>query len=314
MQLGWLAVKTNTGQYRLSTNYVFVWKQQQFVGMLAVDPRYFWRRAFAFLGDLLLAGLFFGILVFIVDVAVPIKIVAPEVPKYSNCYDPPNPLSNETMNHIIPLKEGQSHFQIQCQQTNGFLTSYYRTILGKRWREDNTNYNVSVRYPSNRNGSPVSILYTDPIFPFLAPFVLALLLSRFGTTPAKRLLSLTVVRDNKANPGLTNCLIREYLKFSPLMVFAGLSLPNIYQHSNYTDKDAFHDSLKALASGLETTVSSEGFFGAYWALSFVVFLLFFGFYFGSFIFWRGQTFWDRFARLYTIGPDDNGEASGNAEA
>ena len=95
-------------------------------------------------------------------------------------------------------------------------------------------------------------------------------------------------------------------------------MQDIYKPSEFIDDKTLYSELVKAASDLdklaETTTNEVTIVTSDYLLLAVFAILFFGFYFGSFIFWRGQTFWDRFARLYTIGPDDNGEASGNAEA
>ena len=283
-----------------------------------MDPRYFWRRVFAFLGDLLLAGLFFGILVFVVDLAVPIKIVAPEVPKFNTCSEPRTLISEETMHTILPLKEGEVHYQALCKTTNGFFSTFYTTVIGKQWSEGSQTKDTKISYNSDRDGVPVSVLFTDPFFAILVPLLFAVILSRYGTTPARHLFILAVCDENEQPPSLLSALKREYLKWLPMVVGSVFSMQDIYKPSEFIDDKTLYSELVKAASDLdklaETTTNEVTIVTSDYLLLAVFAILFFGFYFGSFIFWRGQTFWDRFARLYTIGPDDNGEASGNAEA
>lgn len=255
--------------------------------------RYFWRRGFAYLIDLIAGAIVVTILAVIFNSAISYRILAPELIKGSVCEIRSDLISPDRMEELFPLEQGQNHRQVLCKQTNMLTTSFYITRLEKYWNDGNTNYNLGLSYYSDEGGEQRFYLASDPFFYLLAPLLFSYCLFRWGQTPGKRLLRLKVENNDGDHPTFISSLKREYFKALMFVLGAIFSFYNMYQLLNY-DVDELAKQLQSLEPGL-----SQQNFWVIAPVAILVFVLIFWFIFGSFIRWRGRTFWDQFAGLTT---------------
>lgn len=255
--------------------------------------KYFWRRSFAYIIDLLVCWLLLTIVVITLNSVFSTNIVSPSPLTRTSCELRDDLFTTKRMNELLPLEEGQSHQQILCKQTNIPIISFFFTQLQKIWSEGNLNYSRHISYYSDENGKQVPYISSGPFFYLFAPLLFALFLTKSGQTPGKRMLGLTVYNSNFNPPDLKSALKREYLK-APSFVIAALfglyTMLSIYSF----DIDEAAELLQAYSVHLE-----ESNFIIPTILSVVLGSIVFWFQFGSFIRWRGQTYWDQFTNLNT---------------
>lgn len=194
---------------------------------------------------------------------------------------------------MLPLEQGQRHQQVICKRINTPTTTFYVTTLQKTWKVENTNFSVSISYYSDKYGEQMNYIQSDPFVYLLAPLLFAILIARYGQTPGKRFLGLIVYTDAFVKPDFKSALKREYLK---AIFFVLGSLNGFYAMFWLMTLDIEKEAskLNAMASDLDT-----GSFAIAMALGFTAFVIVVWFQFGSFIRWRGRTYWDRFASLNT---------------
>lgn len=258
-----------------------------------MTKRYFWRRAFAYIFDLLICGFFVTIVAVGLNGVFSSSILAPAIIQGGDCEVRDDLFTAERMNELLPLEPGQSHRQILCKQTNMLTTSYYVTTLQKVWSKGDTHFKVTLDFYSDENGNQRAYISSEPFLYLLAPFIFALFLSRWGQTPGKRLLGLNVSNVDVGRPNLISALKREYLKGAVFVIFALHQLYTTFAAINL-DLDETAKLTQSLSEELESlsiwdifTLGLALTLGGLWLM------------FGSFVFWKGQTYWDRFANLKT---------------
>lgn len=258
-----------------------------------MTKRYFWRRAFAYIFDLLICGFFVTIVAVALNDVFSSSILAPALIKSNSCEVRDDLFTAERMNELQPLELGQSHQQILCKQTNMLTTSFYITALQKVWTEGDTTFRITLEYYSDDRGNQRTYISSEPVVYLLAPFLFALFLSRRGQTPGKRMLGLNVSNNTSGTPDPKSALKRECLKGSILFIFA---LQQLYIMITANNLDI--DEAAKLAQSLSIELEPPGIWNII-SLNLAIGVAGLWLLFGSFIFWKGQTYWDRFANLNT---------------
>lgn len=258
-----------------------------------MQKKHFWRRGTAYFLDLLIGGLIVTMTILLLNSVFSLNILAPELISSRTCALTGGLVTPKRMNELLPLREGQQHQQIICKQTNMLASSYYVTMLQKVWKEGNTNYSVHISYHSDEFGKQRTYIPSEPFFYLLAPLVFALCLAKWGQTPGKWLLYLIVYNNRFERPDLKSALKREYFK---AIIFVGLALTSLYSLYQLITFDL--DEAATYVQELLVNFNQTNFW--VW-MSFAIVLTIGGFWFqfGSFIRWRGRTFWDQFADLNT---------------
>lgn len=258
-----------------------------------MTKRYFWRRSFAYVLDILICGLMATIISITLNNVFSTRVLAPSQIKSGECEIRDDLFSADRMNELLPLEDGQMHQQILCKQTNMLFTSFYITTLNKSWKGGNKNYNVHISYHSDENGKQLTYISSEPFLYLLAPFLFALFLTKYGQTPGKRLLGLIVYNDALEKPDIKSALKREYFKAVVFVIGALASFYTMYKAINFNIDEAA-TTVQSLAAALE---QSNRFIPT--ITGFATAALVFWFHFGSFIRWRGTTYWDKFSSLTT---------------
>ncbi|WP_310618533.1 RDD family protein [Flexibacterium corallicola] len=259
-----------------------------------MQAKLFWRRLFAYFADLLILGAVVTLIALAYNSAFSTRILAPELLSSSACMTSTDLVSEEKMNELFPLENGQAHLQVLCKQTNMFATTFYTLTLQKTWSEGNRSYSVYTSYPADENGNYRFYVDSEPFFYILAPLVFALFLAKWGQTPGKALFNLAVYRDTREKPSLKDALKREYLKGS---VFVLASLVGFYDL--YTTSTFDLSGQAQLATSLFEKMLQPDFLMLWLGGAALIALAVFWFLFGSFIRWKGRSYWDRFAHLNT---------------
>ncbi|EEA92961.1 RDD family protein [Pseudovibrio sp. JE062] len=262
-----------------------------------MTARHFWRRAFAYLLDLFILGFVITVIIIAYNSIFSTRFLAPELLTTSACAPQFDMIPQERMDEILPLEPGQQHQQFLCKQTNMLANSFHIAGLQKIWQEGNVTRSVSVSYYSDEHGNQKTYFSSEPFFYLLAPLVFALFLAKMGQTPGKRLFKLTVYNNALQKPDLMSALKREYFKATVLIIIALFSLYSLYQ--------AVTLDLEVAGKQAQDLLNNLG--GNFWLWivgGVVISIAAFWFEFGSFIRWRGRTYWDQFADLTTSKTND----------
>lgn len=256
-----------------------------------MNKKYFWRRGFAYIIDLLIVGFFATIIVVILNRSFDTKILAPELFQAKSCGVRTDLVPLERMNELLPLEDGQVHKQVLCRRSNMLTTSFYTVSLQKIWKNGNTNYNVHVSFYSDEHGNQVSYISSEPFLYLIFPFVIALFINRTGRTPGKYIFRVIVYNDDLEKPDLKSALKREYFKG---IIFVGAAIFGLYTMFGVLNFEI--DDAAKYAQLVSDQVEQSSWW-VWVALAFAVSAAIFWFQFGSFIRWRGRTYWDQFAGL-----------------
>lgn len=261
--------------------------------------RYFFRRALAYLVDALTVGIPLAIVAAALHSWVGLPVHAPSLINSKNCENV-SIIAPEEQARLLPPGEGQIMFQVLCKVRYMMLTEQRILTMGNQLGPESGKNSRFISFQVDENGNQITTWSMDPLLYLILPFFLAMQLNRKGTTIGKRMLNLQVRNDNGALPTLSQGLKREFFKGLPLVL---LALVYIWENIAYAQF-----SIEDIAELVRQYPLDGGppiwpFFlrQALIGLAVFVFLL------GSFIVWRGKTFWDRFAGTRCLKPEDEAE-------
>lgn len=258
--------------------------------------RFFIRRIFASIIDWLILGIFFAFIGLGIQTIFGVNVIAPGLLKVTSCENQ-DVVLKARMDQLLPVEDGQVQYQTVCTITHMMVSTHRIAILGRATQIDGVNHKQSISYMVDENNQQINFFSVEVLLYLFGPLLLALWASRFGSTIGKKWLNLFIVDDTGQNPTLKQALKREYLKGCVFAVSAVYSVYEIFELQNI--------SVEELAKMMPPLTEP---FGNIQILSIVASGLFaivvFWFYFGSFIKWRGQAYWDRFAKLKVVNRDD----------
>lgn len=285
-----------------------------------MQPRYFIRRSFAFLIDFTLVAILMGLLAYVINgLTGGTRMIAPSVASYSIC----NPIVTGSANYL-PAEKIRGYFpnalaegdtQTQCVVSQMGLTSIVLvTYSNTKTTQPNVSETKSVSNPSDSIVETTITKTTGPSFsvtksvsiakdanditinPFpgdallliLLPLIAAMIISRFATTPGKRILGLYVIGMDTKHAGFLTAAKRETLKFLPFIV-VGIFQVVIFL---LVDPSTGDDGLRVMSYYLDFLMDN---FLIFAVVAAVVSIALFWWQIGSFLRWTGQAYWDRFS-------------------
>lgn len=259
--------------------------------------RSFIRRIFASIIDWLILGIFFAFIGLGIQTIFGIKVIAPGLLKATYCENQ-DVVSKAQMDLLLPVEEGQVQYQTVCTITHMGISTHRIATLNRATQIDGVNYKNYISYVIDENNQQINFFMGDILLYLFGPLLLALWISKFGSTIGKKWLNLFIVDKTGQNPTLKQALRREYLKGC---VFAASAIYSIYEISylNNLNLEEFAKTLPPL-----TEPFGDGQLPYFIATVTLFTIAVFWFYFGSFIKWKGQTYWDRFAKLKVVDSDD----------
>lgn len=259
--------------------------------------RYFIRRVFAYLIDFILVSIVFAFITVALNSMFDVQFIAPELYKSTTCV-PEQIVSADRMQELLPISAGQVHHQSICRTTNMGLTTHYTVILRRSGIADNGNASTTIEYLADESGKQTIAYSMEPFLVLLAPLIFAGLITMRGKTFGKQALGLVIFDSHLEKPKLLAALKREYLKALFFVVGGLVGIYGMYQSSN--------ENLDQLAADLDKLAASIGGAG-FWQLMGVglaVLLAYLWYTFGSFIRWRGRTYWDNWSN-FDVGTMDD---------
>lgn len=259
--------------------------------------RFFIRRLFASIIDWLILGVLFAFIGLGIQTIFGVKVIAPSLIKTSYCENQ-DVVSKARMDELLPVEEGQVQYQAICTITHMVISTHQVAVLGRSTQIDGVNYNQNIGYMVDKNNQQINFFSVEVLLNLFGPLLLALWISKFGSTIGKKWLNLFIVDDTGQNPTLKQALKREYLKG---FLFAASAFYNGYQTFQLQNisVEELAKLLPPLTEPLGETQLLYMIVGGVLTAIAVIW-----FYFGSFIKWKGRAYWDRFAKLKVVDSDD----------
>jgi uncharacterized RDD family membrane protein YckC len=253
------------------------------------QPRLFWRRAFAYLIDIAIFEILFSILLSVLALIIPLNVEMPFF-QSTRCEQVDSGPLVEKVQSEWPLKPGEKRENQLCHVTRliGPDSVFFETAVISGNPDGGAFSSRVVSTPLGQNGEPINPV-SGQVGTFagflLMPLAFAYFSANGRRTLGKKILSLRVTTIEGGSPNLGKEVKREFLKFLPLIVFAGASLVGAV--TSASPDQSFETMIGAMRDGtaLTTTpiLTSTVFLIAtflWWALPLVK--------------WRGQMFYDRF--------------------
>lgn len=267
-------------------------------------PRHFWRRAVAYVVDLLL----FYIVMCIIS--IPIQLLTGwnmgiTIGTVTSCDVAAPSALTQQVEAEWPLAAGDIRSNQICTISGLFIPTQRYFITAVTTTENGATATRTASTFIDENGKAIPMSLDSSFGPTLFHVVtMALLIfasakfiAALGRTPAKAMMSLRVIGRTATTPALRNGLIRETMKNLPVFVsiattpfiaptaLSGLPLP---QSGEFTD---VIQAAREIDFAKFDSFSTFGFVGA------IVTVIW---WFGPFIVWRGQTFYDRIAGCFVV--------------
>lgn len=251
-----------------------------------IEPRHFWRRAAAFVLDLILAQLVVSLLFAAVETATGTSLGGSASSATSECRAAPASHPQVVrVERMWPLPAGWQRENVVCDYGSGADESW--TFTTRLVRQDGTmTYRKSVTYDIDKDGKALRGEFAPDFQSFTIVILLVALAAGGWRTPGKSLMSLQVKCEDGPRPGRQQAGLREFLKLLPLTLFGLLvAWISVAPPSVLTDSEV---SLVAMRDG------------ALWTSPWTLFLIgWCGFVIlwcvAPFIRWRGRTWYDAVA-------------------
>jgi hypothetical protein len=201
-----------------------------------------------------------------------------------------------------PLAAGETRNNQICVVSGaGSQQRIFFSVVTSKQTDIMSNRHFSINVDEAGNAIPLDTSFLATTYELIKPFVFfglfifltAKITASGKRTPGKLLMSLRIVDTTAAVPSLKGCLTREIWKFLPtglVAVLAMIFMPRTFQPLSGDVLDLIHAArdMKAVGFGPLIAIGIVG-----WILSFI-------WWFGPFIIWRGQTFYDRIAGCFVV--------------
>lgn len=209
----------------------------------------------------------------------------------------------QNLEELLPLGTGESYGLQYCTTTTMGLTSYTELRFVTYSGAEKTITSTYTNYFLNKDGDVVFIYLPGtpqsviPLWLFLSVYILLFLSVLLKTTPGKKITGLKTVTRSNTPPKRKSLLCRELYKLLPFIILllaciivlpAGLHLVPITVLEKIIADPTLVFSLKPIPTIIML--------GVYVGIPF----LFFWYIFGSFIRWKGATYWDRCAKTLVV--------------
>lgn len=188
------------------------------------EPRYFGRRALAFLLDILVAQLVVALLFSAVDAATGTSLGDSASISASECN--PAPATHPQVVRIDgmwPMPAGGQRKNTICHFGSGADESWtFTTQL--EWKDGGANYSKQLSYSIDKDGRALPTTYLPDFGPLGIVLLFIILAAKGLRSPGKSLMGLKIVTREGAAPGWGHAIRREVLKLAPLVVWGGFSV------------------------------------------------------------------------------------------
>jgi len=255
-----------------------------------LDPRYFWRRGLAYFIDMLLLAMVMTVLTIFVFALAPQKVIGPSFIHRTIC-EPVELRSEQQIREAFGTNDGELASQLRCTTFQNMIYPVTTLTYGiVNETASNTTIARNITFFIDEDGAMIEVIDLSFVEWFLIPTLIAMWVAWRGTTPGKAVVDLRVRGQNEDTPSLSRLLTREYTRFAPFVFLAAYGLYQILTAQQQTEREMARAAMELGA------VFPIGLF----AFSITVFLVFLVWMFGSFVIWRGRTWWDALAGTKVI--------------
>ena len=272
----------------------------------ARPARHFLRRAGAFVIDMLL---FYALLVLPVALLYNTSGMNLGInsPLYTSCHVAESSALTRLVETEWPLANGESRINRICA-TSGWASPTQRFFISTVTSSgdlETSNRSASIPIDDNGNAIPLSFSWTasvgQALFQLLTMglliFASAMITADGRRTPGKALLSLRVIDASASVPSLKRCLNRETLKFLPVLVLHIAWSVLLVGGLTGLSASASGEFLDVIHAARDLQMSE---FGEIFTVDTIGAILNLIWWFGPFIIWRGQSFYDRIAGCFVV--------------
>jgi len=261
--------------------------------------RHFWRRAIALFVDNLVFQIILLLLVVLLYTAMGWNLGLGTSMKCDPAPDGPLVRQIETE---WPLASGETRNNQICVVSGaGSQQRIFFSVVSSNQNDIMSNRHFSINVDEAGNAIPRDMSFLTTTYELIKPFVFfglfifltAKITASGRRTPGKLLMSLRIVDTTGAVPSLKRCLTREIWKFLPTALVAVVAM--IFMP--LTLQPLFGDVVDLIHAARDMNAVS---FGPLIAVGIVGWILGFIWWFGPFIVWRGQTFYDRIAGCFVV--------------
>ncbi|WP_195909546.1 RDD family protein [Rhizobium tubonense] len=254
-------------------------------------PRYFWRRALAYVIDVTAIQIVFTVLFYALALATPWNIGFSPFNSIACEQAATGPLVDK-VEAQWPLKPGEKRLNQICRVSqfdghppNGYFTTSVVTTSGA------STYTRSVSTQIDQNGNAIDATgagQLSSLMPLLIiPLAFAFFTANGRRTLGKRIMSLRVATIDSHLPTLKGATFREVLKFLPLIALVFVIVVFFLLQSPMVAN--FDHMVAAMRDGTAVPLGTAPWiYGAILVAGFTWWLL-------PLAVWRGQTFYDRFS-------------------
>lgn len=264
------------------------------------EPRHFWRRAFAFLLDIVIAQLIVALLFSAVDAAAGTTFGDSPAVSASECSPAPagHPQAIR-VEGMWPLPAGGRRDNTVCRYGSGEDQSWTFTTH-VAWKEGTTDYSKEVSFDIDKDGKALPAAYAPNFEPFAIVLLFLVLAATGWRSPGKVMMGLRLTGADKAAPSRRQAAGREMLRLLPLVVLGVLvTLVAVVPPALLTDSEA---ALVGMRDGW-IPASPEALFLLAWYGAALLWWL------APFIVWRGRSWHDALAGTKVVLSDLPASAS-----
>lgn len=266
-------------------------------------PRYFLRRAVAFIIDAIIASVVVSAMVVVLGKVTGLPTLPAEIFTRTTCEDV-ELVAFERLVEILDSRQTDTIAQGVCEITILGSWTYYRAIFRKiRSSEGDlvtTRQVTNYSFTTDAAGRPKSYISSGLPVVLISPVLLALLIWQLGSTFGKNFMGLEIAGSAGHRPTFQQAIVREYIKTIPVLVMATAAV--VASVSMKTADSAEALLLQAVEFGRRISNLGTPVHLLVLAISTIAVVWF---YFGSFIRWRGQAYWDRWSDLHVQLAEEN---------
>ncbi|MFK0163218.1 RDD family protein [Rhizobium sp. NPDC090279] len=265
----------------------------------SLPPRYFWRRAAAYLIDIIIFQIAFTLLFLALSAVTSWDLTLPLLQR-QQCEEATSGPLIAKVEAEWPLQPGDVRSNQLCRiswlGSKGYTV--FVSVVASQQGSATVKHAFSV--PVDGNGNPVdpnvTVRPTSSVVLLLLPFAFALCSTGTRRTLGKRLTSLRVTTVESSALPFGLAAKREMFKFLPLMLLAVVNLVSLFLLPSYP-----HPIDQLIQQARDTNLlNSIGFFALTGALAPLLFVFALIWWVFPLIIWRGQTFYDRFCDTMVV--------------
>jgi uncharacterized RDD family membrane protein YckC len=260
-------------------------------------PRHFWRRAFAFLLDVVLATLVVALIFGAIRAATGVDLGTPSLANFTQSKCDVAPAGHPQavrIERMWSLVAGETRQNILCRITVNGREQPLLFVSRVIRRDGAQSFTREVRYPVDEQGQPIAIAYSMDWSAIAYLLIFGAMTAQGRRTPGKTLMGLRVRNEAGDELDWPTAFKRETPKFLPLLAYFAIGVWLAF-------------SPPALLSDSEASIIAIR-DGSAFTSPYMVFFILLGiatlvWWVGPFLIWRGRTWYDALAGTKVVRSD-----------